>query len=78
MALRERVLIALEREGGYITGFKASGLVSEDVHAALLALVGYPERRPEDHTDSPRMIRGDISDDGFRQYLDSIVRHREK
>lgn len=73
-ALGQRISVLLEREGEHVTGFTVYG-PAQRLQDRLLALVGHPERRPQDPEDGPFMVRGDLEDPVFVEYLRHLSRH---
>lgn len=74
-ALGHRVSILLEREGTSITGFKVYGIAGDKLTERLIALIGFPVRRPQDPEDGLFMRPGDRSDSAFVEYLEIAARH---
>ncbi len=72
-ALGQRVSVVLEREDGYITGFKVYG-PAQLLTDRLLTLIGYPLKRPGDHEGGPWVSRRDLSDPLFVSYLEHLGR----
>ncbi|WP_029067884.1 hypothetical protein [Jonesia quinghaiensis] len=74
-ALGQRVSILLECEGAAVTGFKVYGVHGEEISNYLLALIGFPQRRPTDPVDGPFMRPGDLTDELFCEYLAAATAH---
>ena len=74
-ALGQRVSILLEREGTSIAGFKVYGIAGDQLTERLIALIGFPIRRPQDPEDGPYMRPGDRSDPAFLESLELAARH---